>query len=144
MKLFVLLLACFLLGCSSRYPVEDAKAVLKSHEEYSKAGNLDGVMGNMADDVVGLVPGMPLFKGKDACRAFYSNVFKMGKSEGTHEYQGADIVGDVVVLYGVVHGKMTGPDSTVTALANNFILALKYQPDGKIKLWRIAFAPSAQ
>ena len=144
MKLFVLLLACFLLGCSSRHPVEDAKAVLKSHEEYAEAGNLDGVISNMADDIVGMAPGMPLVKGRDAYRAFYSNVFKMGKSEFVHEYDGAEIVGYAVILHGIGKGTLTKPDSSVVPFTNNFIIVLKYQPDGKMKVWRATFAPSSR
>ena len=144
MKSFGLVLAFLLLGCATRNPLEEAKAVLKSHEEYVKAGNLDGVINNMADDIIGMAPGMTLIKGKDEFRAFYSSVFKMGKSEFVHDYHGADIVGDVVILHGLARGTLTLHDSTTSPLANNFMIALRYQSDGKLKVWRAAFAPSSQ
>ena len=144
MRLSILVFICILMGCSTRHPVEEAKAVVKSHEEFSKAGKLDDIMSNFADDVVLLTPGMPLIKGKEACRSFYAGMITMGKAEFTHDFQGADVVGDAVVLYGFAHGKMTKPDSSVIPLANNFVLTLRYQPDGKMKLWRGAFAPSSQ
>jgi ketosteroid isomerase-like protein len=144
MKLTVLLLCVLVLGCSSGKSVDDAKAVLKSHEEYVKAGNLEGVISNMTDDIVGVVPGMPLVKGKDAFRIFYANTFKMGKTEGTHDFHGAEAEGDIVILYGFAHGTLTRPDTTMVPLASNFLIVLKAQPDGTMKIWRLAFAPSAQ
>ena len=139
-----LLLNFFVFACTTRHSVEDAKAVIKSHEQFSKAGDLEGIMSNMADDVVFLAPGMPLMKGKDACRNFYTGMVKMGKTEFTHNYDGAEIIGDVVVLHGLATGTTTMPDASVIHFANNFIIAVKYQSDGKIKLWRGAFAPSSQ
>jgi len=144
MKLSLLLLSCLLLGCATRHPVEDAKSVAKSHEDFAKAGNLDGVLSNFADDFVGLVPGMPLVKGKDAARKFYGGVLSTSKSEFVHEYDGAEIVGDAVILHGIAKGTLTKPDSSVAPFANNFIMVLKYQSDGRMKFWRVAFAPSSQ
>jgi uncharacterized protein (TIGR02246 family) len=138
------LLICLFLGCSTRHPVEDAKAVVKSHEEFSKAGKLDDIMSNFADDGVFLTAGMPLIKGKDAIRQFYAGMLTMGKVEFTHQYDGAEIVGDAVVLHGIAKGTMTKPDSTVIQLANNFIMTLKYQQDGKMRFWRVAGAPNSQ
>ena len=144
MRLSILVLICLLIGCATRHPIEDAKAVVKSHEQFSKAGKLDDIMSNFADDVVMLVPGMPLVKGKDAVGKFYAGMLTMGKSEFIHEYDGAEIVGDAVILHGIAKGTTTRLDSSVVHYANNFILTFKYQPDGKMKLWRGAFAPSSQ
>jgi ketosteroid isomerase-like protein len=144
MKTCILLLACLCLGCASRHPIEDAKAVAKSHEELAKAGDLEGIMNNFADDYVGLVPGMPFIKGKDALRKFYGSVLSTGRSEFVHEYEGAEIVGDAVILHGIGRGTLTKADSSVDRFANNFILILKYQSDGKMKMWRGTFAPSSQ
>ena len=142
MKLsLLLLLSCLLLGCATRHPIEDAKVIAKSHEAFAKAGNLDSVMSNFADDFVGLVPGMPLIKGKDSARRFYGGVLSTTKSEFVHEYDGADIVGDAVSLHGTAKGTLTKPDSTVAPFVNNFMMVLKYQPDGRMKFWRAAFAP---
>jgi ketosteroid isomerase-like protein len=145
MKSATILLFCLLLvGCSPRNPVEDAKAVVTAHENFVASENLDGILSNTADDIVVLVPAMPLIKGKQAVRDFYSGMFKAGKSQFIHEYQGSDVVGDAAVLYGTAKGSLTKPDSTTAQFANNFILTFRYQPDGKIKFWRVAFAPSSQ
>jgi uncharacterized protein (TIGR02246 family) len=143
MKYAMLILISLFIGCSARHPVEDAKAVIKAHEEFSKAGDLEKIMSNMADDVVLLTPGMPLIKGKETCRKFYSGMVTMGKVEFTHDIQGAEIVGDAVILHGFAHGTMTKPDSTIIPLANNFIVTLKYQSDGKMRFWRGAVAPGS-
>jgi len=144
MRLSILVLIFLLVGCSTRHPVEEAKAVLKSHEQFSKAGDLDGIMSNIAEDVVCFFPGTPIIKGKEACRNFYAAVLKASKSEFIHEYDGAEIVGDAVILHGTARGTTTMPDSSVTHFVSNFLTVLRYQPDGKLKLWRGTSVPSAQ
>ena len=131
-------------GYATRDPIQEAKSVITSHEQYAKAGNLEGILSNMADDAVALTPGLPLIKGKQAVKEFYAGVLAMGKSEFSHLYDGADLAGDVVVLYGLATGKTTLKDGTVTALANNFLIVMKRQADGKMKCWRVAFAPSGK
>lgn len=48
--------------------VDDAKEVVQSHETYAMSNNLNGVMTNIADDVVVLADGTPLKRGKEAFR----------------------------------------------------------------------------
>jgi ketosteroid isomerase-like protein len=144
MKYPVLFLCLLVLGCSSRQSAEDAKAVLKSHEAYVKAGDLDSVISIMADDIVGIIPGMPLIKGKDAFKIYYANNFTMGKTELTHDVRGAEAEGNIVILHGFVHGTLTRPDTTMVPLANNFLIVLKAQPDSAMMIWRVAFAPGVE
>jgi ketosteroid isomerase-like protein len=144
MRWYTILLLCFLVGCTSRNPIQEAKDVITAHEEYVKAGDLDGILSNTADDIVVLVPGVPLMKGKQAVREFYTGYLAMGKSEFVHEYHGAEVVGDAVVLHGLAKGKLTRVDGSVSEFANNFIITMRYQPDWKMKFWRVAFAPSSQ
>jgi ketosteroid isomerase-like protein len=40
--------------------VANAKAVVASHERYAAAGDLAGIMSNGTEDVVMMVPGVPL------------------------------------------------------------------------------------
>jgi ketosteroid isomerase-like protein len=140
----ILLLWLLASGCSTRNAIEDAKAVVTAHENFVASENLDGILSNTADDIVVLVPGMSLIKGKQAVRDFYAGMFKAGKSQFIHEYQGSDVVGDGAILYGTAKGSLTKPDSTAVQFANNFILVFRYQADGKIKFWRVAFAPTSQ
>lgn len=133
-----------LIGCGARHAVEDAEAVVKAHEEYAKASNLEGVLSNAADDLVTLIPGMPLLKGKDAFGNFYAGMLAIGKWEFVHEFDGAEVVGDAVILHGIAKGTLTKPDSAVVPIANNFMMVLKYAPDGKMKFWRVTFAASLQ
>ncbi len=145
-SLFITALGCLLVftGYATLNPIQEAKDVIKSHEQYVKAGNLEGILSNTADDVVVLTPGLSLIKGKQAFKEFYAGVLAMGKSEFSHMYDGADLAGDAVVLYGLATGKTTLKDGTVTAMANNFLIVMKRQADGKMKFWRIAFAPSGK
>ncbi|MFQ5604038.1 MAG: YybH family protein [bacterium] len=145
MRKLALVLLCLVLACANRNPTQDAKDMMKSHEEYAKAGDLDGVMTNVADDIVALVPGIPLVEGKAAFKEFYAGLLAMASIDDFgHDYHGIEIIGDTVVLHGVANGTQTAKDGAAGEFANNFLLVLKYQPDGKIKFWRIAFAPSSE
>ncbi len=122
--------------------VDEAKAVMASHEQFAKAGDLDGIMTNVADDVVMLAPDAPLVQGSDAFREFYTGLLGLGQWDFGHDYEGAEVVGDTVLLHGVARGTLTLNDGDTTALANNFLLVLRRQADGKLRVWRGAFAPS--
>jgi len=124
--------------------INQAKAVIRSHEECVAASDLEGVMGNMAEDVVMLAPGSPLIQGRDSVRAFYEGLLSMGHSEFTHDYDGAEEVGDLVILHGVARGSLTPREGTPDHFANNFILTLKRDETGRYLAWRGAFAPGAE
>ena len=122
--------------------IEEAKVVVRSHEEYSAAGNVDGVVSNMAEDVVLLAPDAPLVVGREGVRVFYEGLFSMGDTEFYHDYAGAEEIGDTVILHGIARGSMTPPGSEPVPLANNFILTLKRDESGTFQFWRGAFAGS--
>lgn len=123
--------------------VKAAKDVIASHERLAAAANLDGLMTNVADDVVALIPESPLVRGKPAFREMYKGFFALGRWQFSHDYEGAEVSGDVVTLHGVARGTLTPAGGTAAPFANNFLLLLKKQPDGKFRFWRITFAESA-
>ncbi len=118
-----------------------AKAVIRSHEEFAGAGDLPGVMSNIADDVVLLTAGAPLVQGAQAFEAFYAQLLAMGRWLFGHDYHGAEIVGDTVFLHGVAKGSLTAADAA-TDFANNFLHVLRPGSDGRLRVWRAAFAPA--
>jgi ketosteroid isomerase-like protein len=138
------LVLSLVLASTATDAVKDAKDVIASHERFAAAADLDGVMSNIADDVVALASGAPLVQGKQAFREFYRGLLAMGRWELRHEYDGAAVVGDTVLLHGVSRGTIAPTRSEPTKFANNFLLVLKKQPDGKLRMWRIAFAPNSQ
>jgi len=146
----VVLTPVFLLGCLSacapNAPVPEdliasAKDVIASHEREAMAGNLEGVVGNAAQDIVVLAGGAPLVQGRDAFREFYGPLLAAGSVEFTHDYAGASVVGDAVVLHGVASGTLTPPEGPPTPMVNNFVIVVKPDENGVMKLWRAAFAP---
>ena len=146
MRKLALVVLCFVLACANRDPIQDALNTMKSHEDYVKTLNLEGVMTNMADDVVALGTGIPLIVGREAFEEFYAGFFANVSSveEFSHNYLGTEIIGNIVFLHGTATGKITNKDGTTLELVNNFFLVLKYQPDGRIKIWRNAVALSSQ
>jgi ketosteroid isomerase-like protein len=120
----------------------EARAVVARHEELVRARDVDGIVANMADDVVCLVPDLPLVEGKAAVRGLYEGMLASGAWEFRHEYGGAEAVGDLVVLHGIARGTMVPPAGASASLANNFVLTLRRQPDDQFRFWRIAFAPA--
>ena len=128
----------------SETAVEQAKAIVASHEEFVRTGNLDAIIENMANDVVALAPDAPLVVGRDATRQLYDGMLSMGVWDFTHDYDGSAVVGDLVVLHGVGRGSLTPEGGVPSAFANNFILTLKKEADGRYRFWRAAFAPSGE
>jgi len=145
-----LLLVCFtVLGCAStnvpqNSAIDEAKAVVQSHERFARAGDLDGIMSNVAEDIVVLADETPLIKGKAAFRDVYAGYLKAGTFDFRHDYEGAAVVANTVLLHGVARGNFIPPSGQPSPFANNFILVLKRQPDGRFQFWRIAFAPSGR
>ena len=144
MRKLALVVLCFVLACANRDPIQDALNTMKSHEDYVKTLNLEGVMTNMADDVVVLA--IPLIVGREAIEEFYAGFFANLSSveEFSHNYLGTEIIGNIVFLHGTATFKGTNKDGTTLEMVNNFFLVLKYQPDGRIKIWRNAVAVSSQ
>jgi ketosteroid isomerase-like protein len=122
--------------------VEQAKAVLASHETLVISGNLDGILENMAEDIVVLAPDAPLVVGREATRQLYVGILGMGAWDATHHYDGAEVVGDLVILHGVARGTLSSEGGVAAEIANNFILTLRKETDGNYRVWRAAFAPS--
>jgi ketosteroid isomerase-like protein len=126
------------------FAVEQAKAVLASHEELVRSGNLDGIVENMSEDIVALTPEAPLVVGREATRQLYVGMLGMGVWDMTHHYDGADVAGDLVILYGVARGSLTPEGGVASEFANNFILTLRKETDGNYRVWRAAFAPNGE
>ncbi len=122
---------------------DDARAVMESHHQAVNGGSLEGVMANMADDVIAAVPGTPppLIRGKDDFRAFYNGVLRMGQWTHAYDIQDVTAVGESVVMAGTSRGTLTPPGGAGSPWSNTFMLTLRYGPDGKMRFWRIALAP---
>ncbi len=121
--------------------IDQAKAVIANHEGNVAAADLDAIMSNMASDVVVLASDAPLVEGAAACRAMYAGLLQMGSWEFGHDYHGADVIDGAAVLHGVSRGSLTLPDGSLQPLVNNFVMVLKRDHDGRLKAWRVAFAP---
>lgn len=134
--------SCATMNVSPNTAIDEAKTVVRSHEDFARAGDLDRLMSNMAEDIVVLAADTPLIKGKAAFRDFYAGLLRMGRFDFGHDHEGAEVVGQTVVLHGVARGTLTPPTGSSSRFANNFVLVLKRQPDGRLRFWRIAFAPS--
>ena len=124
--------------------IDQAKAVVRSHEDFMAAGDLDSIMSNVAEDIVLLAPDSPLIEGKAAMRAVYASFIAMGRWEFGHDYSGAEVFGDFVMLHGIARGSMTPPEGEPVPLANSFLLTLRRDDTGAFRIWRGAFAPSGE
>ncbi len=143
-KLFFLLFILVANGVSASDAISEAKDIVASHEIFAMANDLDGVMSNMAEDVVVLTYGMPLIVGKPAFREFYAGLMASGRLDFDHGYSGQEAISDdVVELHGVSRGTFTSSDGAVTEFSNNFVHILRRQEDGKFKFWRATFAPDS-
>jgi ketosteroid isomerase-like protein len=123
-------------------PVDQAKSIIASHEDLAKAGDLDGITANFADDIVVLATDMPLVEGKAAVREMYAGLLHMGSWDFVHDYSGVEVVADLVILHGVARGSLIPESGEPDEFANNFLIIMKRQADGHYRFWRVAFAPS--
>ena len=92
---------------TEEHTIQEVKAVVRAHEAAVRAGDLDAVMRNFADDVVTLVSGLPLVEGRDSARALYTQMLAAGAWDATHHYAGAAVTADSVVVHGVALGTFT-------------------------------------
>lgn len=120
-----------------------AHRVLDAHEQAMKAADLNAVVANVADDIVVLLPGSPLIEGRGAFQELYGQLLAAGPAEFQHHYSGEEVLGNAAVFHGVARGTATGPDGSPIAMENNFVLVLKPDAAGQMKIWRVAFGPTS-
>lgn len=123
--------------------IERAKAVIQTHEEYARHGDLELVMTNVDPDIVLVAADSALVRGEDSFRAFYDGLLSMGQWDFTHDYEGADVIGALVFLHGVAPGTFKPNDGPASDFRNNFLHVLRPGEDGRLRIWRAAFAPAA-
>ena len=121
--------------------IEAALGVVAEHEALIRAGDLDGIVDNAAEDVVVIVPDAPLIEGKASFRELYASLFVFGDWDFRHECHGAEVVADTVVLYGIAKGTLTPSGQEPSSFVNNFLFVFKKQADGKYRHWRLALSP---
>ncbi len=124
--------------------IDHAKAVIKAHETLVADADVEGVLGNMDSDVAFLAPDSPMVEGRDAVRSLYETLFAMGSWEFSHDYSSTSEMGDLVFLHGVARGTMTPTDQESVPLSNNFMITMRRDADGRLRIWRAAFAPSGE
>jgi ketosteroid isomerase-like protein len=122
--------------------IDAAKAVIASHEQLCRNGDLAGVLSNIADDIVLVVPNAPLVEGKAAFGDVYSKLFSMGRWDFEHDYSGAEVIDDIVILHGVARGTFTPNEGEPSPLENNFLLMLK-RSGNSFRVWRGGFGPAS-
>ena len=95
---------------------------------------------------VRLFPSVSISSGREAELRATASLLAIAKavSEFGHEYHGAEVVEDTVILHGVARGTLTPSGEDPSSFANNFLLIFKKLADGKYRLWRVAFAPSGE
>ena len=122
--------------------IEQAKAIIANHEDNCRRCDLEAVMTNVSDDVVLLASSTPLIEGRAAFENFYRDLLDMGCWDFLHHYNGADVIGGVVILRGVSRGTFTPSQGDPEPIDNNFLLALRKE-NGVFRVWRGAFAPTS-
>jgi len=76
-SVFILLLLLAVAVPAWAGAAEDIAALIQQREKYFAEGNVDGLMGTIADNAAYLSAGTPFrMEGKDAIRAFYAALFQ--------------------------------------------------------------------
>lgn len=143
---------CFFLICSipafavgmqdDDTAIDAVKAMITSHEDFTRDGDLEGVLSNSTDDVVIIAPGAPPIIGIDAYRDFEEAYLAAWHTDFVHDYAGISVEGETVVAYGIANGTMTPTNGGETIrFSNNFMLVARRQKGGGYKFAYVAFAP---
>jgi uncharacterized protein (TIGR02246 family) len=99
----------------------------------SEAGDLDTVLGLMADDMIFMVPGREPF-GKAEFRAMSQGMADT-RMQGKSEIRELKILGDWAYLRNYLEVTMTPPGETPTRRAGYTLTLLRKEADGR---WRLA------
>jgi ketosteroid isomerase-like protein len=124
--------------------IEEAKAVVRDHEELTAAADLEGILTNMDTEVTFLAPDAPLVEGVEAVRGLYEAILGMADWKFRHDYSHESESGDLVFLHGVARGTMTPRGQEPAPISNNFMITMRRDSDGRYRIWRAAFAPSGE
>jgi ketosteroid isomerase-like protein len=124
--------------------VDEAKQVIEAHEKFVAAGDLQGVLNNMHEDVAFMTADMPMVEGRDAVKRFYEGIFALGTWQFRHHYSSATEIDGLLLLHGMARGIFTPDDGDASSIANNFMITMRRISDGHLKVWRAAFAPCGE
>ncbi|KPK83172.1 MAG: hypothetical protein AMS25_00780 [Gemmatimonas sp. SM23_52] len=118
--------------------------MLVSLDRIAAEEDLEEFLSYVADDAVFMPPDEPAIVGVQAIAAWYRNAYHQVDFEMTHEPLEVDAAGDHIIHRGNATGTMTpeGGGEPIP-LDNKYLMVLKKQPDGSLKLWRACFNSNA-
>jgi uncharacterized protein (TIGR02246 family) len=102
----------------------------------TKAGDLDNILGLMADDVIFMTPGREPFGKKEF--AAQSRGMKDMRIEGTARIEEIEIIGDRAWLRNRIEIEVTPPGGEKAHRAGWTLTVLRREGDGRWRLWRDA------
>ncbi len=90
----------------------------------------------VADDAVILPPGEPALVGKRAIAERYRRLRNRFQLEITHEVLEVDRFGDVILSRGKIRGALAPDSDPPIPLDGKYLLVLRRDGDGSLRLWR--------
>ena len=129
------------LAPASKADVAAVTAMLATMDSCARTGALDRFVSLSTDDVVMLAPDQPAVVGKDANREWYRGFYATFNIEMRHQPPlETYAIGDLVVARGVAGGTARPKAGGLAITMNNkFLMLFRRQPDGSLKVWRVAF-----
>jgi len=103
----------------------------------SAEGDLQTVLGLMAEDVVFLVPGHPPMRGREAFAASFQGLGQ-ARIEGKSEIQEIQVSGSLAYCWAHLTVTMTPPGGAPMRRSGPTLSILRKQPDGAWQLFRDA------
>ena len=147
-KLFVVIPLVFLccLGCQQGdrvlvEPKADVTADIHAIEEYyaeleaaANAGDIDGYLASIADDIVFIPPNEPAYFGKEAFRNYFQQIFDKFTVQEKYIVEDVKVSGDLAVAHTTYSGIYTPRgDGDPVKTNGNGTMAHTRQPDGTWK-----------
>ncbi|ROZ99080.1 nuclear transport factor 2 family protein [Gordonia sp. OPL2] len=99
------------------------------------AHDLDGLMACYDDDVVLLLPGVPIIHGADGARAYYDQVMKAGVTGATMTTDTVVERADCVVEVGGYTMDVAPPEGDPVHDAGKYQIVYRRDDSGRLRIW---------
>lgn len=115
------------------------QAVIAEWMRASAAGDLDTILGLMAEDVVFLIAGKPPMRGRQAFAAGFRSMAGKVRIDGKSDIQEIQVAGDHAYCWNHLTVSITPVDGGVTQRREGNVLSVfRKEPDGRWVIWRDA------
>lgn len=119
--------------------------LLATVDRIQAEADLDGFLGLVSEDAVYMPPDEAAVVGRRAIAEWYREFYDTIQMDVTHEPLEIDVFGAVIIHRGNARGTLTPKNGgEPIPFDNKYLMVIKKQPDGSLKIWRAMFNSNQQ